>query len=102
MKYTILFTLLFLVFGCFNKPLVEYDIVISNVNLIDGTGSPLQREVTIGIKDGKILEIDTHSIKHALNIIEKFSVYHLNLEIQKKISYADIFAPKSKSKNNPL
>lgn len=37
----------------------KYDLIISKVNLIDGTGKDLQRNVTIYIKDSKISKIDT-------------------------------------------
>lgn len=32
---------------------IDYDLVISNVNLIDGTGNPIQREIFVGIKGAK-------------------------------------------------
>ncbi|MEQ8303015.1 MAG: amidohydrolase family protein [Cyclobacteriaceae bacterium] len=53
-----LIAILFLV-GCTSKQTDQFDLVISNVNLIDGTGKPLQSGVSIGITDGKIAAIDT-------------------------------------------
>ncbi len=41
-------------FGCRPEPATEYDLIISNVNLIDGTGSPLKEVISVGIKEGKI------------------------------------------------
>ena len=41
-------------FNCSHEPSTEYDLMISNVNLIDGTGNRLQEGVSIAITDGKI------------------------------------------------
>lgn len=45
--------------GCDSKENNQFDLVIANVNLIDGTGNPIQNKVSIGIKNGKITVIDT-------------------------------------------
>jgi len=45
--------------ACGSKETNPFDLVIANVNLIDGTGNPMQNKVSIGIKDGKIMAIDT-------------------------------------------
>lgn len=45
--------------GCSSNNSVPYDLIISNVNLIDGTGKPLQTSVSIGIKEGRIAAIDS-------------------------------------------
>ena len=45
--------------GCESKGTNPFDLVVVNVNLIDGTGKPMQKQVSIGIKDGKITAIDT-------------------------------------------
>ncbi len=45
--------------GCDSKNVNTFDLVIANVNLIDGTGNPMQKKVSIGIKDGKITAIDS-------------------------------------------
>ncbi|MCB0373848.1 MAG: amidohydrolase family protein [Muricauda sp.] len=65
---------LFLV-GCTNKESEQFDLVISNVNLIDGTGKPLQSNVTVGIRDGKIIAIDTVSVEDAVNHIDGTGKY---------------------------
>ncbi|BFP43471.1 hypothetical protein FGF1_43160 [Flavobacteriaceae bacterium GF1] len=44
--------------GCRPEPTAEYDLVISNVNLIDGTGSQLQNGVSIAVIEGKISAIE--------------------------------------------
>ena len=41
----------------------NYDLIISKVNLIDGTGKDLQENVNIYIKDSKISKIDTVTIE---------------------------------------
>ena len=59
MKHLItLISILFLA-SCVSDQTDQYDLVISNVNLIDGTGEPLQAGVSIGIIGGKIAAIDT-------------------------------------------
>ncbi|MEQ9578975.1 MAG: hypothetical protein RIH33_13615, partial [Marinoscillum sp.] len=57
-QFTILTLIVFLA-GCSYQKSEEYDLVISNVNLIDGTGKPLQTGVSIGITEGKIVAIDS-------------------------------------------
>ncbi|MEQ9592778.1 MAG: amidohydrolase family protein [Cyclobacteriaceae bacterium] len=47
-----------LLLSCTSRQSDQFDLVISNVNLIDGTGKPLQSGVSIGITDGKIAAID--------------------------------------------
>jgi len=65
MKYAFFFITLIFLSGCNKKQSFDYDLAISNVNLIDGTGSQLQKNVTIGIRDGKIIEIDSVAIGKA-------------------------------------
>ena len=67
MKNAILPLLLSLLLACAPN---QFDLVISNVNLIDGTGGPLQTNVSIGIRDGKIAVIDSVLTEHAENIID--------------------------------
>ncbi len=46
-------------FGCRSEHPESYDLLISNVNLIDGSGTSMQENISIGIKDGKIVAIDS-------------------------------------------
>ena len=62
LKHIFFFIAFFLLSGCIKKQSFEYDLVVSNTNLIDGTGSQLQKGVTVGIKDGKIVDIDSRII----------------------------------------
>ncbi|MFH6604337.1 amidohydrolase family protein [Maribacter algicola] len=59
MKQFIILTLIAFLTGCSYQKSEQYDLVISNVNLIDGTGKPLQTGVSIGITEGKIVAIDS-------------------------------------------
>ncbi len=70
MKYSVLIIAIFFLSGCINKPSVDYDLVVSNVNLIDGTGSQMQKGVSIGIKDGKIVEVGSGSISQEIKTID--------------------------------
>ena len=54
-----------LIFGCGTNQLEEFDTIIGNVNLIDGTGAALKQNVNVYIKDGLIGKID--SVKLAKN-----------------------------------
>ena len=49
--------LLILAFSCNQNKSYDFDLIISNINLIDGTGGPLQEGVSIAITDGKIRAI---------------------------------------------
>lgn len=57
MKYLFYFIVLTLISGCRNNSKSEYDLVIKNVNLIDGTGNSIQKAVTIAIDNKKIVAI---------------------------------------------
>ncbi len=59
MKHLITLILILFLVGCTSEQSDQFDLVISNVNLIDGTGEPLQSGVSIGIIEGKIVAIDT-------------------------------------------
>lgn len=41
----------------------DYDLVVLNVNLIDGTGADIQRDVNVFVKNSKIVRIDSKKIK---------------------------------------
>lgn len=58
MKQLIAFILISFFFGCTSKNSEKFDLVIFNVNLIDGTGNELEKEVSVGIKDGNIVAIE--------------------------------------------
>ncbi|RKN75951.1 amidohydrolase family protein [Ulvibacterium marinum] len=62
----IIFCLLLIIGASCKKEIAkktDYDLVISKVNLIDGTGKDLQKNVTVYIKDSKISKIDTMTIE---------------------------------------
>lgn len=62
MKYICILISLFILSGCSKKRLAEYDLIVSNVTLIDGTGIPIREGITIGIKEGIIAVIDSNTI----------------------------------------
>ncbi|WP_020533734.1 amidohydrolase family protein [Flexithrix dorotheae] len=59
MKQLIILASMVFLAGCTYQETEQYGLVISNVNLIDGTGKPLQTGVSIGINEGKIVAIDS-------------------------------------------
>ncbi len=59
MKQLIILITISLIVSCTSNKSEHFDLVISNVNLIDGTGKSLQTGVSIGINDGKIAAIGT-------------------------------------------
>ena len=58
MRYLILLSLITSLISCAPNQTDQFDLVISNTNLIDGTGSPMQSNISVGIRDGKIVAID--------------------------------------------
>ena len=70
MKHLSYLILLVILFSCNSTKQDSFDLVISNVNLIDGTGNPLQANVSIGIREGKIIAIDSSINEHAKNEID--------------------------------
>ncbi|WP_425234928.1 amidohydrolase family protein [Ulvibacterium sp.] len=69
MKYIYIVILLFLS-TCAPEEDSTFDLVISNVNLIDGTGSNLQKNVNIGIKGNRIMAIGAKELVQKANVIE--------------------------------
>ncbi len=69
-----LITVVFL-FGCNSDRNVEYDLLISNVNLIDGTGNAIQKEVSVGLTNGKIMAIGKGSIGMGKEMIDGTDKY---------------------------
>lgn len=75
MKKLVLISLIFLYFSCVEKHEIEYDLVIANVNLIDGTGADLKSNVNVYVKDNKIFTLDSLELKHGKNIIDGTGKY---------------------------
>lgn len=69
MKYAFFAILLFLL-ACSSGEDAAFDLVISNVNLIDGTGSELQKNVNIGIKGYRITAIDARELGQKTHVID--------------------------------
>ncbi len=69
-----IYILFFLVlFGCTNED--KYDLIITNVNLIDGTGTALQSDVTVYVKDKRIVRIDSEETTQKVNAIDGTGKY---------------------------
>ena len=62
--------MLVVLLGCKTNPSILFDLVITNVNLIDGTGKSLQQSISIGIKEGIVTAIDEEIIGNALEQID--------------------------------
>lgn len=75
MKLLIPFFFVFLLFGCEPSEKPAYDLIISNVNLIDGTGSPLQKGINVYVKDGSIAKLDSEPITQNENVIDGTGKY---------------------------
>jgi len=66
----------FLVFFSCQAPVsIPYDLVISGVNLIDGTGSAMQPGMNIYVRDGRISKIDGNQIDEGEHVIDGTGKY---------------------------
>lgn len=64
LKSSACIALLFSIICCKQESNIEkFDLVIANVDLIDGTGNDMRQNVNVYIKDSKIMKIDTRAIK---------------------------------------
>ncbi|MEP2670148.1 MAG: amidohydrolase family protein [Cyclobacteriaceae bacterium] len=71
----LLISTLSLLISCGTPKHGNYDMVISNVNLIDGTGSAMQSHVNVYIQDGKINAIGTTPVTQTENVIDGTDKY---------------------------
>ncbi len=72
---TFLIVAIFFLIACSQEP--KYDLVITNVNLIDGTGTALQPNVNVYVKDQIITQIDadtTYKGKHVIDGTGKYLI----------------------------
>ncbi|MGB5698748.1 amidohydrolase family protein [Muriicola sp.] len=61
--------------SCSTKQSEHFDLILSKVNLIDGTGNPMQNEVNIYIKGNKIVKIEKGQIEGTANVIDGTDKY---------------------------
>ncbi len=61
--------------ACTNKQFEHFDLIITKVNLIDGTGNPIQNEVNIYITGNKIIKIDKGQTKFEGKVIDGTGKY---------------------------
>ena len=66
---------IFFLLSCSAKEENKYDLVIANVNLIDGTGQALQPNKNVYIENGKIRKIDAEDITQQENVIDATGKY---------------------------
>lgn len=64
---------LFFLMACSKEP--AYDLVITNVNLIDGTGTDLQSNVNVYVKDQIIIRIDSGVVYQGEHVIDGTDKY---------------------------
>jgi imidazolonepropionase-like amidohydrolase len=53
----------------------SYDLIITNVNLIDGTGTPIQQGVNVYVKDRLIVKIDADEVSQTVNVLDGTGKY---------------------------
>ena len=70
MKNLILLLPVLFLLACTGTEKAEYDLIISNVNLIDGTGSALQENVNVHVRGSKIVSINRNPLTQIENIID--------------------------------
>ena len=63
------------IWGCEMEQTPNVDLIISNVNLIDGTGAELQKNVNIYIKNGLIQKIDREKVYQKEQVIDGTDKY---------------------------
>ncbi len=61
--------------ACSNTHSEKFDLIISNVNLIDGNGTPLRRAVNVYIKESRIVKIDEGDILGQGDLIDGTNKY---------------------------
>jgi len=70
-----IFLIWLLLSSCNPLEKTDYDLIISNVNLIDGSGSPLQSGVNVYIKNNRIAQIDTGVLSQKEKVINGTNKY---------------------------
>lgn len=71
----IYFIIFLLLLGCSAPPPTVYDLIIANVNLIDGTGRDMKSKVNVYIQDGKVNAIGTAPVTQTENVIDGTDKY---------------------------
>jgi imidazolonepropionase-like amidohydrolase len=71
----IYFIIFLLLLGCSAPPPTVYDLIIANVNLIDGTGREMKSKVNVYIQDGKVNAIGTAPVTQTENVIDGTDKY---------------------------
>ncbi len=74
-KYFVIITFLLFISACSNNNESEFDLIIANVLLIDGTGKGIQSDVNVYIKDSTIAQINRNEIKQTRGVIDGSGKY---------------------------
>ncbi len=74
MNKSVIVILCLISLGCSNQS-IDYELLISNVNLIDGTGKPMQRGVNVYINNGRVEKIDSVQIEQTESVIDGTDKY---------------------------
>ena len=75
MRKLVLLCLILFYFSCEDTAKIEYDFVIANVNLIDGTGAQLKPNVNVYVKHKNIYAIDSIELKQGKRVIDGTNKY---------------------------
>lgn len=71
---TIYFLSLMILFSC-GSTTEKYDLIIKDVNLINGTGSSMQAKVNVYVKGNRIFRIDSEPLTQKENVINGINKY---------------------------
>ena len=74
-KYLLIIILLFFISVCSDNSKPEYDLIIADVSLIDGTGKGIQPGVNVYVKDSLIVRIDQNEVIQSPGVIDGSGKY---------------------------
>ncbi len=74
-KYLLIIILLLFISACSNNSKPEFDLIIADVSMIDGTGKEIQSGVNVYVKDDTIARIDLNEINKSHGVIDGSGKY---------------------------
>lgn len=74
-KYLLIITLLLFISACSDNSEPDFDLIIANVSLIDGTGKGIQSGVNVYVKDSLIVRIDQNEVNQSREVIDGSGKY---------------------------
>ncbi len=75
LRVSSIFLIWILIASCNPIEKTAYDLIISNVNLIDGTGTPLQSGVNVYVKNNRIARVDSAKLTQKETVIDGTGKY---------------------------